>query len=143
MTFASGSSYACAGRMDPKPARTILLIDDDPDAREAVAESLGRQGYAVDLAADGAEALARLARDPVPCVIVLDLLMPGMDGAEFLARVREDPRLADIPVVVATGIATGKVRSLVRAAAYLFKPFELNELRLEIDRLCGGSAGGR
>jgi CheY-like chemotaxis protein len=81
----------------------VLVIDDDADARAALADGLGAQGYAVDLATDGADALARLAEGPYPDAIVLDLGMPRMSGWQFRDLQKRLPALADIPVVVLTG----------------------------------------
>ena len=69
----------------------------------ALADGLGAQGYAVDLATDGADALARLAQGPSPDAIVLDLGMPRMNGWQFRDLQKRLPALARIPVVVLTG----------------------------------------
>ena len=81
----------------------VLVIDDDADVRAALADGLGAQGYAVDLATDGADALARLAQGPSPDAIVLDLGMPRMNGWQFRDLQKRLPALARIPVVVLTG----------------------------------------
>lgn len=83
--------------------RRVLVVDDDPDIRETLAHQLGREGYTVDLARDGAEAMARLAEGRAPDAIVLDLGMPNMSGWQFRDLQKRDPRLAGIPVVVMTG----------------------------------------
>lgn len=103
---------------------TVLIVDDEPDIREAVSELLSEEGYEVLGAADGDEAL-RKARACHPSLVLLDLMMPGMNGWEFRARQKGDPELATIPVVVvsALGRAAG-----VDAVAYLEKPFELEAL---------------
>jgi CheY-like chemotaxis protein len=84
---------------DPS-ARRALIVDDDADLRRCLRELLEKDGWAVDEAADGREALGRLAARP--SLILLDLLMPVMDGFEFLAefRRREGPR--SVPVIVLT-----------------------------------------
>ena len=79
----------------------ILIIDDDADCAEALADTLQDVGYDVAMAGSAAAALRRLQSER-PSLIVLDLLMPGMSGEEFLARRRADPALADIPVIVLT-----------------------------------------
>jgi CheY-like chemotaxis protein len=84
--------------------RRILVVDDDASIREALAESLGDEGYRVVTATNGVEALT-LLRPPGelrPCVILLDLMMPVMSGQEFYAEQQRDPALARIPIVGAS-----------------------------------------
>ncbi len=111
-------------------AGCILVVDDERDIRDTIAELLADEGYAVEEAGDGAEALAK-ARDCHPVVVLLDLMMPGMNGWEFRARQRGDPELAGIPVIVVS--ALGRV-SGVDAAGYLQKPFELDDLLSAVRR---------
>jgi DNA-binding response OmpR family regulator len=103
---------------------SVLVVDDETDIREAVAELLAEEGYEVMDAGDGAEAL-RKARAFHPSVVLLDLMMPGMNGWEFCAEKKIDPELAQIPVIVLS--ALGRVQGL-EAAEYLQKPFELDDL---------------
>ena len=111
-------------------AGCILVVDDERDIRDTIAELLAEEGYAVEEAGDGAEALAK-ARDCHPVMVLLDLMMPGMNGWEFRARQRGDPELAAIPVIVLS--ALGKVPG-VDAAAYLQKPFGLEDLLSAVRR---------
>ncbi len=83
----------------------VLVVDDDQDLRDALAHRLSHEGYSVDLASDGAEALARLDTGLCPVAIVLDLGMPTMSGWQFRDLQKRNPRLAEIPVVVMTGQA--------------------------------------
>ena len=105
-------------------AGCVLVVDDERDIRDAITELLSDEGYEVEGASDGAEALTK-ARDCHPGLVLLDLMMPGMNGWEFRDRQRGDPELAGIPVVVLS--AFGRVPG-VDAAAYLQKPFELEDL---------------
>ncbi len=82
-------------------AGDILVVDDDPDARQRLRTVLERDGWVVSEAGDGAEALAQVARTP-PQLILLDLTMPVMDGFAFLGALRKRPGCEDIPVVVLT-----------------------------------------
>jgi CheY-like chemotaxis protein len=111
-------------------ASCILVVDDERDIRDAIAELLEDEGYEVQGAGDGAEALAK-AKDCHPAVVLLDLMMPGMNGWEFRARQRGDPELSAIPVIVVS--ALGKVPG-VDAAGYLQKPFELDDLLSAVRR---------
>jgi CheY-like chemotaxis protein len=80
--------------------RRILVVDDDPEVRQAVATLLESAGHEVVTACHGRHALAQLRHGTKPDLIVLDYQMPEMDGAEFRERQRRDPRLARIPVVM-------------------------------------------
>jgi DNA-binding response OmpR family regulator len=103
---------------------SVLVVDDEVDIREAVAELLAEEGYEVLDAGDGAEAL-RKARAFHPSVVLLDLMMPGMNGWEFCARRKGDPELESIPIIVLS--ALGRVQG-IDAVDYLQKPFELEDL---------------
>lgn len=105
----------------------ILVVDDDPLVRSAIARALTELGYKVREAADGVEALAALGEDPLSLVI-LDYVMPGMDGADVAREIAAlDP---DLPVIFSTGHAA--LRALRAAAGddvpILQKPFTLDEL---------------
>jgi CheY-like chemotaxis protein len=116
------------------PAPQILVVDDNDALRENLAEALELEGFAVAVARDAPAALARLAEDPLPLVVLLDLMMPGMDGRELLARIRADPRLGSVRVVVTTGLSG--VRSRVPAAdGILTKPFGVRELLAALRRV--------
>lgn len=82
---------------------TVLLVEDDDDARESVAEVLSDEGFDVLTARDGVEALEHFERRPAPAALVLDLALPKMDGREVLRRLRLRDSLADLPVCVLSG----------------------------------------
>ena len=116
----------------------ILLVDDDPDLRESLQLVLEQQGYEVILARDGADALAQLRIDPLPRVVLLDLMMPGMNGAEFRQLQLEDPRLRPIPVVLLTGAgALAMGAAVIQGALVLRKPFDFDRLFAVLDGFCG------
>jgi CheY-like chemotaxis protein len=102
-----------------------LVVEDDEHLRENIAEVLGAHGVDVGLACDGAEALAALARDPLPHVVLLDLLMPRLDGYAVLKAMRADPRLAAVRVVVLTANDFGNEELGV---PFLVKPFSVEDL---------------
>jgi len=122
-----------SGPMEARPR--LLLVDDDADMREALAEALGER-FEVAQAANGEEGLRRLRQDGRPCAVLLDLLMPEMDGGEFLLRMREEPEYSDVPVVILTGIASSQLKRLLGAEAVFVKPFDTGQLRRELERLC-------
>lgn len=103
---------------------SVLVVDDEKDIRDTVAEILRDAGYRTYGAGDGAEALTQ-ARAHHPDVVLLDLMMPGMSGWEFRDAQRSDPDLAKIPVIVISALAR---EPGCDAAAYLQKPFGLETL---------------
>ena len=113
----------------------ILLVEDDAAIRDAVAECLETEGYRVQAAGDGAEALTWLARGVQPALIVLDLVMPVMNGAELLAQVRADPALERVPTLLMTAAIVSGATPLPEADATLVKPFDLDQLLGAIGRL--------
>jgi CheY-like chemotaxis protein len=107
-------------------AGDVLVIDDDADWREVVVAFLGESGFHAVGFADARDALAALrVGTGLPAVILLDLEMPGMTGWEFRRAQLGDPRLARIPVVVASG---AEDPGRIEADAYLAKPYETDEL---------------
>ena len=113
----------------------ILVVDDEPAVRDSLERALRLEGYAVDLAGDGVEGLARLADRPADA-IVLDLLMPEMDGLELCRRVREAGDQTPILVLTARDRVTDRVAGLDAGADdYLVKPFALDELRARLRAL--------
>jgi CheY-like chemotaxis protein len=117
---------------------SVLVVDDERDIREAVAEALKDEGYQVLDARDGAEALRQL-RAHHPAVVLLDLMMPGMNGWEFCAARKREPELCGIPVIVIS--ALGRV-SGIDAQAFLQKPFELEALVSAVRQYAGDRGGG-
>jgi CheY-like chemotaxis protein len=109
----------------------ILLVEDDEDVREMLKLTLEVSGYDVDVATNGATALAALGRQR-PCLVILDLVMPVMDGWEVLAEMKVR-QLGDIPVCVITALS-GHAPS--EAVASLCKPFDARDLLAIAGRYC-------
>jgi two-component system response regulator MprA len=106
----------------------VLVVDDEPSVRDALERALRLEGYEVELAGDGSEALYRL-RTTAPDAMVLDVLMPGIDGIEVCRRVRADGDATPILVLTARDAVDDRVRGLDAGADdYLVKPFALEEL---------------
>ncbi len=114
----------------------VLVIDDDPDQRTALAELLSERGYSVVLARDGQEALELLQGGLCPRVIVLDLTMPRMDGWTFLAHLR-GAACSDVPVLVTSAVA--RERPPAGADACIEKPVEAAHFRATVARLSSGA----
>ena len=105
----------------------VLVIDDDPTARELISEYLRQAGFAVVTAAGGREGLKR-AKEYHPLAISLDVMMPDIDGWTVLAALRGDPALADIPVVMATILDEQRRGMTLGAVGYLTKPIDRDTL---------------
>jgi two-component system response regulator MprA len=105
--------------------RTVLVVEDDRELADVLADALSEYGYRVECAHDGAVAMARLESER-PSAIILDLLMPEMDGLEFLGSRRDNSVLSRIPVIVLTGQRgmTNRARAL-DADIVLEKPVKL------------------
>jgi CheY-like chemotaxis protein len=122
---------------------TILVVEDDAEIRELVAEVLVADGYDVVKAANGQEALDYLQTgSPKPCVILLDLMMPVLSGPELIEIMAEDHNLAALPVVVVSAMAGRGTAPGVRR--FLKKPVSSAVLRRVVAEYCQdppGSAG--
>ena len=104
-------------------AATVLVIDDDPDARDLMTRCLSKQGFRVRSSASGEGGLL-LARQLQPDAIILDVMMPSMDGWAVLSALKADPDLADIPVIMITYLDDKNQGLELGAAEYLRKPLD-------------------
>jgi len=120
--------------------KSVLIVDDDLDIREVLAETLEGRGFEVATAANGLDALAVLRDLPVrPSVILLDLMMPIMDGYAFLDQRRKDPVLASIPLAIVTaGHGVDRDR-LGDGVDIVRKPFDVPRLVGIIHTLAAGA----
>jgi CheY-like chemotaxis protein len=108
----------------------VLVADDDPLVLKSIEFILGRAGFRMRSATDGATAL-ELARDDPPAVALLDVMMPRLNGLEVCRAMKDDPALAEIPVFLVTARAMSAERQLgldAGADAYVTKPFVNSEL---------------
>jgi CheY-like chemotaxis protein len=104
---------------------TVLLVDDDTNALDALKELVGQEGYRVNTAADGSDALRSALADP-PDVVISDCMMPHMDGLTLMHEMRRNQALADIPLVLVSAVAT--LPSDADVAGFLRKPFAVRQL---------------
>jgi CheY-like chemotaxis protein len=112
---------------------SVLIVDDDDDIRDTLKELCEDEGYDVTTAANGAEAMNALASAILPCVVILDLIMPLMTGNEVFASMQRDPRLAQVPVIVSTSDPSRAPSGVL----IMKKPIDLERLLGAIRRYCG------
>jgi CheY-like chemotaxis protein len=110
----------------------VLIVEDDEDLRDMMAQMLTIEGFDATAVANGREALDYLRRAIKPHVILLDLMMPVMDGWEFRRRQQADPELAPVPVIVLSALDRSRAAP-VDAIAFLKKPLDFDRL-LELVR---------
>jgi len=115
--------------------KMVLIVEDDPDIREALSQILEFEGYDVASVNNGQEALTYLRSSRRPGLILLDLMMPVMDGWQFRSQQQQDKQLSEIPVVIVS--ADGRVFQKaheINAAGFLRKPVELEVLLNTVQR---------
>jgi two-component system phosphate regulon response regulator PhoB len=115
-------------------SETVLIVDDEPDVVDLLVYQLQRAGFKTITARDGNVGLEK-ARDALPALVVLDLMLPGMDGTEVCKRLRADPKTAGIPVIMLTAKAEEVDRIVgleLGADDYVTKPFSPRELTLRV-----------
>jgi PAS domain S-box-containing protein len=144
---ARGEKAAPRPAPPPGPPRTrgdaVLVVEDNRIAREALQQFLTRKGFRAEAAGSGEEGL-RLAGELHPLAILLDLVMPGMDGWAVLTALKADPALADIPVILFTGMADDRREALRRGASdFVTKPVDPDQLAAVLKRYREGSAARR
>lgn len=112
----------------------ILVVEDHNDSREMLEEFLTEEGFSVETAVNGLQALERLRREPRPDLVLLDLMMPVMTGWDLMARVAEEPTLWGLPVIVVSG--AGSTRPVPHnVLTSIPKPLDLHLLMDTISRL--------
>ena len=121
----------------------LMIVEDDDDLRDTIADIMSAQGYKVVAFADARAALAALEGGRTPFLILLDLMMPGMSGWEFRAAQLENPRLTSIPVVVVTAASTfTDGPPTLPDTEILRKPFELDALLTLVGRYAAAAPPG-
>ena len=117
---------------------SALVIDDDPALAEISQRCLERAGYTVLRASDGLLGLEMLGKDPLPDLVLLDVMLPKIDGFEVLRRIRADARTRSLPVVMVTSFTRDKDAARGRALGaddYIVKPLMESDFLNRIRRL--------
>ena len=118
-------------------AHPVLLVEDDDEVREGLRAVLESQGFDVECAQDGLEALGALWRGFRPCVILLDVMLPRVDGYVFRNLQRANTRWADIPVIVVSALSELPDRAdMLQPLAWFRKPFDVDALTETLTRYC-------
>jgi CheY-like chemotaxis protein len=120
-----GSANACP----------VLIVEDDADLREMMAQLLTLEGFSAAAVSNGREALAYLRANAAPDVILLDLMMPVMDGWEFRREQQRDTGMAEVPVIVLSALDQPRAED-VHADAFIKKPLDFDRLLELIRRYC-------
>jgi two-component system response regulator MprA len=123
----------------------ILVVDDERAVRDSLRRALELEGYEIELAADGQEALSRLEAEPEPepDAVILDVLMPGMDGLEVCRRLRRSGSRLPVLMLTARDAVENRVAGLDAGADdYVTKPFALEELVARVRALLRRTTGG-
>ena len=119
--------------MTPTDRRDVLIVDDDPDIRDAVGECLRYEGYDVHSATDGRDALDRLEYGLRPAVILLDLMMPVLNGFDVLEALKSRPEWKSIPVVIVSANRGYEAEDLSGAVSILRKPVNVDRLLAAVE----------
>ena len=117
----------------PRALGRVLVVDDEPYIREIISQALREEGYEVEVAADGFEAI-RQVRETAPDLILLDLMMPALDGRSFLDVYRQAPGLK-VPIIVVTAArSAGRDVEHELGTAVVHKPFSIDHLLAVVRR---------
>lgn len=118
-----------------EPPPTVLVVDDDPSLLAMVGMALEVEGFDVQRAITGQQALAAISESR-PDVVVLDVMMPGLDGREVTRRLRDDPATVDLPVVICSALSRDDDQWSAWTAganSFVAKPFEIDVLVQEVN----------
>ncbi len=124
----------------PEEAATILLIDDDPQVHDLLGQMLNREGYRIEHATSGPDALT-MVQKVRPSAILLDIMMPQVDGWTVLSALKRDPDLADIPVIIVSMLDERPLGLSLGAAEFLTKPIDRSRLVDVVKKHAGPAKG--
>ena len=115
----------------------VLIVDDEYIGRETLQSVLEGEGYELEMAENGFQAIEK-AKQLLPDVILLDVMMPGMTGFEVCQRIRSDPQIAEIPIIILTALDDREsLLNALKAGAddFISKPFDISELIKKIEKI--------
>ncbi len=119
----------------PECCRTILVVEDDDDIRNAIVDLLENEGYNTQSAINGKDALEKLrVIKERPCLVLLDMMMPIMNGREFLDEVMKDSLLAPIPVLIVSAVADKS--NTEGSVGFLKKPIDIDVVLKVVSQYC-------
>lgn len=119
----------------PECCRTILVVEDDDDIRNAIVDLLEDEGYNTRSAINGKDALEKLrVITDKPCLVLLDMMMPIMNGREFLDEVMKDSLLAPIPVLIVSAVADKS--NTEGSVGFLKKPIDIDVVLKVVSQYC-------
>lgn len=113
---------------------TILVVEDDDDIRSVIVDLLESEGYQTMAATNGKEALDVLSNSPIPCLVLLDMMMPIMNGREFLDIIMKDSMLAPLPVLIVSAIADAT--NSKGSIGFLKKPIDIDVVLDVVGQYC-------
>ncbi len=122
--------------LGPDASPRLMLVDDDFILRAHLAELLMLEGYSVTCAADGAEALRRLAHEPLPSLILVDIMLPRMDGVAFRREQLRTPGLRDVPTIALTAAKNVEGLQSLGFIEVMRKPVSFDHLTETLARFC-------
>jgi CheY-like chemotaxis protein len=115
---------------------TVLVVEDETELREMLRDLLQLEGFDVVVASDGGEALSLLPQIEHVCLVLLDLLMPGMNGWDFFAALKTSPTYAATPIVVTTSVPR---RAPAGANAVISKPLDVERVLSTVQKYCAAA----
>lgn len=119
---------------DECSCKSILVVEDDDDIRNAIVDLLESEGYSAESAINGKEALEKLNQIEKPCLVLLDMMMPIMNGRQFLDVVMKDSRLAPIPILIVSAIADKA--NTEGSVGFLKKPIDIDVVLDMVSQYC-------
>ena len=129
-------------------AKTVLVVDDEPDARDYLTTVLEDNGYSAVTAKDGIEAIARL-EESVPSLVSLDITMPEKSGVAVYRKLKEDERFKSVPVIIITGVSDefekfiSTRRQVPPPEGYISKPVDVDDFLKMVQKHIGQAATNR
>jgi CheY-like chemotaxis protein len=117
-------------------SKSVLIVEDDRDIREPMRELLQEEGYKVECASTGKEALQMIQKSLAPGIILCDLMMPQMNGIEFVENLRLHDKEAANAVIILSAANHAKAAAEELGVGFLRKPIDLEDLLKKVQQYC-------